>query len=68
MVRHTVMYGQIDKIFCCFEGLDVSVTLEKFLSSVDDDKTSANLNNDILAFRIHLISQAERPSNLVGSY
>ena len=64
MVRHTVMYGQVDKIFGCFKGFDVSMALKEFLSSVNDDKSSAYLNNDILAFRIHLISQAERPSNL----
>ena len=56
------MYDQIDEIFGCFEGFDVSVTIRETFSPVNDDKTSAYLNNDIFAFRIHLISQAERPS------
>ena len=62
MIGHTVVYGQIDQIFGCFEGFYVSMTFKESFSPVDDDEPLAYLNNDIFAFRIHLISQAERPS------
>ena len=67
MVRHTVVYGQIDKIFCSVEGFDVSMTLKKFFSPVNNDESFAYLNDEIFTFRIHLISQAEWPSILMGS-
>ncbi len=56
------MYDQINEIFSCFEGPDMCVSIQEPLSSIDDDETLTYLNNDIFAFRIHLISQAERPS------
>ncbi len=53
------MYGQIYKIFGCFEGFYVGVPLTKLFSFVDDYKTSAYLNNDIFVPGIHLISQEQ---------
>ena len=50
IVRHTVMYCQIDQIFGCFEGFYVSMTHPEFFFSVDYDKSFAYLNYDILIF------------------
>ena len=66
IVRHTVVYGEIDEIFGCFESFNVSVAFKESFSSVNDDKTSAYLNDRIFIFRINLISQIERSSVPVG--